>query len=211
MRIGIFGKLPVKRDFIALNLPQGFLHVWEEWLQASVAASRQQLGEGWKDQFLTAPIWRFWLGRDICGQSVTGALMPSVDGVGRYFPLCICACAEDGPPISPPGAKPLHRWFDKVERALLQALGPEFSGEPSSLLAGLDLDAVVYGDDPLENDVTRMLGDGLQKALAGESWWWSIGGGTFPVQLRRQKGLPGPYQFAGFMTYDTDSQSKVLV
>ena len=211
MRIGIFGKLPTKRDFIAINLPQNFLRVWEDWLQASVAASRQQLDGRWNGMFLAAPIWRFWLGRDICGMTVTGAFMPSVDGVGRYFPLCVCACAEQGPAISPPGAKPLHRWFDKVERVLLQALEPEFSGEPSALLEGLDLDVAIHGDDPVENEVTGLLAEGLQSGLAKESWWWSIGGGAFPVQLRRCQGLPGPYQFAGFMTCDTERHGGVLV
>lgn len=210
MRVGLFGKLPTKRDFIALNLPQAFLGRWEDWLQSSVAASKQHLGEQWNDLFLATPIWRFWLGRDICGITATGAFMPSVDGVGRYFPLCLCACAEAGQAVDPPGAKPLHRWFDKAERALLRALEPDFAAEPQALLEGLGLDVELRGDDPVELEVTRLLAGGLQNALAGESWWWSIGGNGFPVQFRRFSGLPDPYQYSGFMVCDRQSHDGAV-
>ena len=140
---------------------------------------------------------------------MTGAFMPSVDGVGRYFPLCICACADPGEDISPPGAKPMHRWFDKAETALLKALEAGFAGEPPALLEGLDLDLAVRGDDPGEIEVTRLLSEGLQAALSRDSWWWSIGGGGFPVQMRRLQGLPDAYQFADFMTHGSERQSRI--
>ena len=43
MPAGFFGKLPAKRDFIAANASRRFLEVWEPWLQASVATSKQML------------------------------------------------------------------------------------------------------------------------------------------------------------------------
>ena len=46
MPAGLFGKLPAKRDFIAANAPRRFLEVWEPWLQAGVATSKQMLGRG---------------------------------------------------------------------------------------------------------------------------------------------------------------------
>ena len=87
MTAGLFGKLPAKRDFIAANAPRRFLEVWEPWLQASVATSRQMLGAGWGETYNRAPIWRFWLGADFCGEAMIGAFMASIDGVGRSFPL----------------------------------------------------------------------------------------------------------------------------
>src|SRR5262245_58691620 len=102
MRCGLFGKLPAKRDFIALFTPRGLLEKWEAWMQAAISASRQELNERWQDAFLTAPIWRFWLGSDICGSTVIGAIMPSLDGVGRYYPLTLFAVADAGAPIVPP-------------------------------------------------------------------------------------------------------------
>jgi type VI secretion system protein ImpM len=91
MQCGLYGKLPGKRDFVAIAAPREFLTVWEPWLQGAVAASRSRLGEAWQEAFLTAPIWRFWLGADICGNSVIGAFISSLDGVGRYFPLTLNA------------------------------------------------------------------------------------------------------------------------
>src|ERR1700722_2970157 len=62
MPAGLYGKLPAKRDFVAANTPRRFLEVWEPWLQAGVATSKQVLGEGWSEAYLNAPIWRFWRG-----------------------------------------------------------------------------------------------------------------------------------------------------
>ncbi len=49
MRCGLYGKLPCKRDFVALAAPRAFLSVWVPWLQGGVSASRAQLGDGWRD------------------------------------------------------------------------------------------------------------------------------------------------------------------
>ena len=49
------------------------------------------LGQAWAEAYNRAPIWRFWLGSDFCGEATIGAFMPSVDGVGRPFPLTVFA------------------------------------------------------------------------------------------------------------------------
>ena len=95
MRCGLYGKLPSKRDFVAIGTPRALLDVWEPWMQGGISASRQSLGDDWKQAFLTAPIWRFWLGAELCGTTVLGAFMPSLDGVGRYFPLTLFACPNE--------------------------------------------------------------------------------------------------------------------
>jgi type VI secretion system protein ImpM len=122
MQCGLYGKVPAKRDFIAIGAPREFLNAWEPWLQAAISASRTTLGEGWQPAFLTAPIWRFWLGADICGRSVTGAFMSSLDGVGRYFPLTLFALADGGAVIPPPEYGAQDGWFDTVEAFLMSTL-----------------------------------------------------------------------------------------
>lgn len=131
MRTGLFGKLPAKRDFVALAAPRGFLTVWERWLQGGVSASRQELGSAWQEAFLRAPIWRFWLGAELAGAPVLGAFMPSVDGVGRYFPLSVFAAAEEGDTLPPPELAPQEEWFGAAEAVLLGALARR-AGEPVS-------------------------------------------------------------------------------
>src|SRR5919106_784057 len=113
MRCGLYGKLPAKRDFVAVSTPRGFLDAWEPWMQGGISASRQDLGEGWQEAFLRAPIWRFWLGADLCGTTVLGAFMSSLDGVGRYYPLTLLTWAEEGEAIAPPDLDPQETWFAK--------------------------------------------------------------------------------------------------
>src|SRR4051812_15619305 len=122
MSCGLYGKLPMKRDFISVSTPHAFLERWEPWLQGGIAASRIALGAQWQDVFLRAPIWRFWLGTEICGLPAMGSFMPSVDGVGRFFPLTAFACGEQGSAFPAPQRDPQSEWFAEVEAMLLDAL-----------------------------------------------------------------------------------------
>lgn len=88
--MGFFGKLPSHGDFVSRHLPRSFTDPWDSWLQSVIANSREQLTEGWLDIYLTSPIWRFALSNGLCGETPwTGVVMPSVDRVGRYFPLTL--------------------------------------------------------------------------------------------------------------------------
>src|SRR5258708_24084918 len=88
--VGFFGKLPCNGDFIERRVPQAFIEVWDPWLQQCVHASRESLQEAWLPSYLTSPLWRFVLSESVCGSGAyAGLLAPSVDRVGRYFPLTI--------------------------------------------------------------------------------------------------------------------------
>ena len=95
---GFFGKLPALGDFVERALPAEFVTPWDAWLQRAIAASRASLGEQWLDIYLTSPLWRFVLGAGPCGaRAWAGVMMPSVDRVGRYFPLTVAAPLPAGP------------------------------------------------------------------------------------------------------------------
>src|SRR6266404_4430049 len=119
MRCSLFGKLGAKRDFIALDTPRRILEMWEPWDHACMSASRHQLKTEWQNAFLTAPVWRFWLGADISGTTVLGAIMPSVDGIGRYYPLSLLAVADSSASIPPPDLNAQDEWFAAAEAFLL--------------------------------------------------------------------------------------------
>ncbi len=113
--VGYFGKLPQRGDFVSSGLGRDFLDIWDQWLQDAIACSRDQLGDAWLDIYLTSPIWRFLLCDGICGGSAwAGVLIPSVDKVGRYYPLTIAA------PL-PAGSNPMQfsvladDWFRAAE------------------------------------------------------------------------------------------------
>ena len=90
IEVGIYGKLPSHGDFLQRRVPPEFLTPWDDWLQAGIAASRTALADQWADTYLTSPVWRFALSASACGRAaVAGLMAPSVDRVGRFFPLTL--------------------------------------------------------------------------------------------------------------------------
>lgn len=95
--LGFYGKIPARGDFVRNGLPQAFVEPWDSWLQQRIAASRTTLGDDWVAAWLEAAIWSFALPPGICGpDAVLGLWMPSVDRVGRHFPLTVAAIVPTG-------------------------------------------------------------------------------------------------------------------
>lgn len=121
---GWYGKLPSLGDFASRRLPTDFVMAWDAWLQAVVQFTRAQLGDGWLDRYLTTPIWRFVLLPGLVGSTGwAGVLMPSVDRVGRYFPLTVAAALPSRVAVAHAvfaGAD----WFAALEETTLGALDP---------------------------------------------------------------------------------------
>lgn len=124
---GIYGKLPSHGDFLQRNLPGSFVSEWDAWLQQFISGSREQIGVGWLEIYLTSPIWRFVLSQGVIDEHPwAGILMPSVDMVGRYFPFTIALQLADI-------INPLEymssgtQWFRELEEISLQALDGEYN------------------------------------------------------------------------------------
>jgi len=97
--IGCYGKIPARGDFIRQGLPRGFVEAWDAWFGGMLTASRARLGEDWLDAWLKAPVWHFVLAAGVCGaDAAIGLWMPSVDRVGRHFPLVLAAVVPDAEP-----------------------------------------------------------------------------------------------------------------
>jgi type VI secretion system protein ImpM len=121
---GFFGKLPCKGDFLQQRVTQEFVDTWDAWLQQCMFASREQLQERWLDTYLTSPVWRFALADGVCGSGAyVGLMVPSVDRVGRYFPLALVAqlSAEDCL-LEVVTSKGAQQWFEAAEALALGAL-----------------------------------------------------------------------------------------
>ena len=93
---GWYGKLPTLGDFASRRLEADFIEPWDVWLGECMQAQRDAMGEAWLDAYLHSPPWRFLLMPGVLDgkepqQMLGGVLMPSVDRVGRYFPLTIVA------------------------------------------------------------------------------------------------------------------------
>ncbi|HJR30002.1 MAG TPA: type VI secretion system-associated protein TagF [Pseudomonas sp.] len=205
---GFYGKLASRGDFVSRGLPQSFIGPWDSWLAAGLLAS-QSLGERWLNAYLVSPLWRFMVAPGVCGpQAVVGVVMPSVDRVGRYFPLTVAVLLDhDADPASVVGGS--DAWFEQVEQLLLSTLSVEasfeaFSAElevlgspaclprtPSSRIAGLQrFDAT----DP-QARMTAL----AEQACEGASVWWGQGSERIAPGLLRCQGLPAAADFAQFL------------
>ena len=124
---GFYGKLLSHGDFVSRRLPRQFIDIWDRWLQGAMAAGEEKLPGKWLDCYLQAPIWRFALGSGVCGQTPwLGVLMPSVDKVGRHFPLTIAIPIPAGVALNDTLALS-DRWFGQLEDLALSTLEADFN------------------------------------------------------------------------------------
>jgi type VI secretion system protein ImpM len=166
---GWYGKLPALGDFASRRLPKPLVECVDTWLQAGIAASRAELDEQWLDVYLHAPIQRFWLAAGLCdARAWSGVLMPSVDRVGRHFPLLIAT------QITAAGdALPEPSWFRTVEQVALAALDLNATVDELELRLAR-LDGPQRGGPLLEGDerLAANLAETMARDGAARSVWW---------------------------------------
>lgn len=126
---GAFGKIPAVGDFLRLSPPTGFVTAWDAWLQRAMLAAQTALGPAWDDYYMSAPIWRFGLSAGLAGTHKTiGVLMPSVDRVGRRFPLTLMTAVAMPGPVSADHFRAVAL-FEALEELALDALEDDMSRE----------------------------------------------------------------------------------
>lgn len=183
--VGLHGKLPARGDFVSRRLDAGFVEAWDGWLQRTIAASREALAERWLECFLSAPVWRFLVPAGMFSRSGwIGLIVPSVDRVGRYFPLTLAAPLQDDGLDTPATLAKALGWLDTLEALALEALAPDLDFEAfDRRLAGLALppDLAVPCAGPAASDDTVPLG--------GAGARFQVWPNTAPDQ--RTPGLPG--------------------
>jgi type VI secretion system protein ImpM len=186
--IGFCGKLPARGDFVASGLPRRFVEGWHDWLQHALAASRDALGEDWVAAWLEAAIWRFALSPGVCGpDAMLGLWMPSVDRIGRYFPLTFAAAI--------PGADPavLIRegggFLAAAECAGRDALAQDLA--PDAVAARLATAAAVAASSDAGTDPAMCPPAG--------ALWWSTGSPRVPATAFATRSLPDAAMFAAML------------
>lgn len=188
---GWFGKIACLGDFASRRLPPECAQAWDDWLSAGVARSREQLGAGWLEAYLSAPVWRWLQAPDTeAGTWWSGVWMPSVDQVGRYFPLVLLR-AEPGPPVVAAQWAQLEQDLDLFAQCALQSLSPEGT---------LDrFDVQVQALPPARAQTLTQADDkGLlawvlahqAEALQGHSLWWTAAADGHPVSAQLQVRWP---------------------
>lgn len=213
--IGFCGKIPSKGDFVQSNLNSEFLKHWNEWLQAVVAVSKEQLEGHWLNCYLTSPIWHFSLSAGICCDSaVLGTVIPSVDQVSRHFPFTL-AVEHNGTALQ---GWHENTWSEKFEETILAVLEDDFDLDTWSTqldnekleLDKLTINVVSYESDDQIKKAWVIQGDITPKAIdllhqqynhhyGRYSLWWTLGSDLVEPCFIVTDGLPQVSQFVAML------------
>jgi type VI secretion system protein ImpM len=193
---GYFGKISTHGDFVGRRLPAQLVQAWDGWLQECVLASQDSLGAAWLERYLTSPVWRFAIAPGVLGpEGLGGVMMPSVDRVGRYFPLMVGAL----------GAAALLDWFhgqaawyDAIEDLARASLEPGFMLERFDGAAAPALTAAAppAWRLPLKEDMTAAIAN---TALQAHSLWWTDGGPFVEASMLVCRGMPQAQEFVAML------------
>ncbi len=210
MQIGLYGKLPAYGDFIFRNLNSTFINPWDEWQQNFISASQQQMGDDWLNIYLSSPIWRFVISPGVLDNKMwAGFMMPSVDRVGRYFPISVVK------PF-PPTINPVNimfnfqEWFTELEAQCLSALeGKIDADELIRIMSNIeaipeetylptqdmfDMGPMLFGLNSPQNGLNGMLpyilNAALSTSLTSYSLWTTSGSDLVSPVFFSCQGLP---------------------
>ncbi|MFT5532218.1 MAG: type VI secretion system protein ImpM [Burkholderiaceae bacterium] len=209
---GFYGKITSHGDFVSRRMPADFVSVWDHWLQTVLHGSRAQLGERWLATYLNSPIWRFALAPGVCDDKTwAGIVMPSIDRVGRHFPLTIAAGVT--------GQVPLLDWLDRsagwyaeLETLALSTLDAgadfvQFDAAVQAMVApaflasepAAALHMPITSVDALPLVLPALAHTLANAALAGQGVWWTDGSTEVVPSLHVWRGLPSIPTFSGML------------
>jgi len=229
VHVGLFGKLPSHGDFLRRRASDRFVDAWDAWLRECLAESRTALGEGWVDIYLTSPAWRFVCAAGACGPvPVIGLMVPSVDRVGRFFPLTLVAELPDDVSVVA-AANGATAFFESAEQLLIDTLAseaidfPQFDEEVLHLvdaLEGLTVPPPVLLDPAAAAVVAeggqawqipigtsaeiapvfeQLLAQRLSSIYQPLVIWWTEGSSIVEPSCLIGKGLPAPSTFGAML------------
>ena len=227
--VGFYGKLPSHGDFLRRRVSDPFVGVWDGWLQECLAASRAELGDAWLDIYLTSPAWRFACAAGACGPApILGVMVPSVDRVGRYFPLTLVAELPMNAPALVSSVIHADPFFSAAERLLIGTLESDFIDfdrfdtelirlgdrlESIHVSAGVVLESAVPvlqepasgwqipigSPSELGSAFDQILAQHLSAVYDPIVLWWTDGSARVQPSCLVGKGLPHPDAFAAML------------
>jgi len=203
---GLYGKLPSRGDFVERRLSDAFVDRWDVFLDEGLRAAAGVLGERFAERYLVAPFWRFALGAGVAGDfTVVGVFAPSVDKVGRYFPLTVAAELAPGVGAAA-GIAAAEAWLAQAEALIYDALGPEAGfealDEGVAALPVAEPPAAAEAPDGGRMISSPLLAQGLVGVLppaAVPVIFWTLGSVDLPPRLITFGGLPPAARFAALL------------
>lgn len=222
---GWHGKLPALGDFASRRLPPAFVEPWDAWLSGGLQWLREDAPDTWLAAYLDSPVWRFVLMPGVLSPAPTdpgwaGVLMPSVDRVGRYFPLTIAQPLVAPHSVASPAlwhwlaclddlaAAALHGDWDieRLERELARLPQPDAevaapmpADAPGSLVCvggQVPADALGGASEPNPDPAATI----AVTAMGATDWqglcWWHAEPADADRRLLISRGLPAAPAFA---------------
>lgn len=158
----LYGKLPAHGDFVTRGLSHAERDRLDLWLAASMADAGGRWGEAFANRYDSAPPWRFVTGTD--EGDCAGALVPSMDGVGRRFPLLVGIIGAGAA-----GERVAERCEDLLYLAIGEGWDADRLAEAAAALP-LDDEAPVAGDGVSAPRWWTLGGDDFDPAVLGRAW-----------------------------------------
>ncbi len=197
---GWYGKLPSLGDFASRRLDHDFIEAWDHWLAAGIAAWREREPTAWLERYLSSPSWRFALAPGVLAKGApawAGVLMPSVDRVGRYFPLTL-AMPLPRLPAAESQAGALLSCLQCLDDLALDALDEDWSADQ------LEAELLKLGGpraatpDLQEESMASPLATLLCELLPGQALWICSDAHGEPLP-RVSSGLPLALEFESLL------------
>jgi len=179
-----------------------------------IAGSRDALGDAaWLDYYLTSPIWRFALRPGVIDEHAwAGVLVPSVDSVGRYFPLTLTV------PVSPQQdlfalMAEQGEWYAGLEQTALAALQQQLDADTilaqlgqlgmpalsSAIMVSPRGTLMISGN---RNSLFSSVLPQLTDQQAPYSLWAAAETENSPTLSMMATGLPSPNEYSAMLTGD---------
>ncbi|WP_374436380.1 type VI secretion system-associated protein TagF [Inhella sp.] len=99
-QLGFHGKVPAVGDFVSRGFSRPLCQALDDWLQAALQAAQQGGATRESLERHAVPVLLHLKPGALCPSGFLGALVPSSDRVGRFFPLCIGLEQEAGDPFA---------------------------------------------------------------------------------------------------------------
>lgn len=221
--LGFFGKIPLTGDFIHRRISSVFMNRWDDWLKVNILHSQDQLGERWLPIYSQSPMWRFCIAPGIIDNNAhLGVMIPSVDSVGRYFPLTV-AQTIDAKAIPFMLSDTANQWFQNIEDLLLDllegyepnlqvfdakiaALQPKWidavneipSGQ-SSLEKTFNLRLEVSSAESINHSLSSFMLSNLLESNKGFTFWWNEGSEAYQPSVLLSDKLPTADHFSALL------------
>lgn len=213
-RLGYFGKLPGRPDFVAKGLPETFLSPLADWLERCLAAARASLDERWSELYLVSPVWHALLPAGLCGpEAAMMALVPSLDRSRREFPFVVATCLMGD---AKPGALAATAagWLEDLgEIAVGAVTGVHELGRLDAILRERESRLDVPNTAPraaVKPDFIRLSGPEIRSpgpilphlldlCSGASSLWWTRGSALVEPTVLQCRELPAARRFAALI------------